>query len=163
MSDLYMEGEPNNVYLAGNDGDIPGRVTIQGPKFQRGGEFGKSNPAAVFDNYNGEFSIVLDDLADPIQNFVAKGNNPLSILLLGDYFYEAVVSLKGGANAKFHCLANEGSDCKTIGFDCPPTVKDTDFEAAAPQAARAFDDLRRLGEVDLRLNHPGVLEKQAAR
>ena len=76
----------------------------------------------------------------------------MSLLFLGDYFSDSVVSLQSGANAKFHCLADEGYKAKTIHFDCPPSLKDTDFKEAAPQASRAFDNLRKLGETDLKLN-----------
>ena len=155
ISDIYMEGTPNNIHLAGNDGDPAGRVTIQGGKFERGNKEYQGNPQ-VIDNYHGELSIVFDALTDPIQKFVVHGSNPMSMLFLGDYFSDSVVSLQSGPNGKFHCLADEGYKDKTIHFDCPPSLKDTDFQEAAPQASRAFDDLRKLGETDLKLNHPEV-------
>ena len=46
----------------------------------------------------------------------------------------------------------------TINFDCPPPLKDTDLNAGAPQAACAFDGLQKLGETDLKINHPEVLK-----
>ena len=76
----------------------------------------------------------------------------------GVTFSDTVASLQGSPAMKLHCLANEGWKDKTINFDCPPELKDTDFSVAAPQAARAFDDLRKLGETDLKLNHPEVLK-----
>ncbi len=156
VSDLYMEGTPSNVYLAGNDGDAPGRVTIQGAKYQRGGEW-QTNSPAVTENYHGELSIVLDSMADPTERFVVNGSNSMSFLLLGVGFSDTIASLQGSPAMKLHCLANEGWKDKTINFDCPPSVKDTDFSAAAPQAAHAFDDLRKLGETDLKINYPDVL------
>ena len=55
-TDIYMESTPNNVYLAGNAGDPPGRVTVQGAKYQRGNQEWQQNPSAVTDNYHGELN-----------------------------------------------------------------------------------------------------------
>ncbi len=155
VSDLYMEGTRRNVTLSGNDGDAPGRVTIQGAKYSRGGNW-SVNPAAETDNYHGELNIIMDSMCDT-SHFVLKGSNPTSVLLLGDYV-DPNSAIQKDSNAQFLCLGNEGTKDKTINFDCPPELKDTDFSVAAPQAARAFDDLRKLGETDLKLNHPEALK-----
>ena len=158
LSDIYMESTPSNIYLSGNPGDPAGHVTFEGAKFQRGGDWGVKNPAATIDNYHGELNIVFDQMCDATQRFVVNGNNPMSLLLLGDYFTDSLCSLQSGPNAKIHCLANEGYKARTINFDCPPSLKDTDVTKAAPQAAGAFDDLRKLGEIDLKFNHPEVVQ-----
>ena len=56
--------------------------------------------------------------------------------------------------ATIHKIGNKGT-----GMDKPDvatSLSDTDLNAAIPQISNSLDDLRRLGEIDLQLNHPGA-------
>ena len=155
FGDLYMESDIGTIKLEGSDGDPAGRVTIQGVKFQNAI---KENPAMVSNNYHGEFTLGPDMLIMMSSRFEFTGNNPLSIAFMGVFTYAADPVFKAGPNVKFHFVGNEGSDGKTPGFDCPPSIRDTDLNAAIPQISRSLDDFRRLGEIDLMLNYPETLK-----
>jgi len=148
ISALYMESDYNCIRLEGAAGDPAGRITIQGAKAQC------EKTAFAGNNYHGEFTLGPDMLflMNPAK-FECQGDNPLEIVFLGLYAYAADPVLKIGSNVKLHCVGNEGSDGKTVGYDCPPSIMDTDLKAAIPQISRSFDDLRKLGELDLKLNH----------
>ncbi len=159
-ANIYMESTPSNITVTGNPGDPPGRVTIQGAKYQRGGAWSHDNPACMTDNYHGEVNILFDSMCDGEEAFRMKSDNPCSLLLLGNYFSDGPITVQKSVNAQFLCLANESYKSKTINFECPPALQDSDITAAAPQAAHAFDDLRRLGEIDLQINYPeGILRQ----
>jgi hypothetical protein len=162
MSDFYVEQADSYIRLEGGAEAQPGRITIQGAKI----DFlpaKKDNVLIEIDNYQGEFTLGHNQfyLTVPIAKIYGKGDRPLDIVLAGNFFLESKPDIKLGPKTKLTYVGNQGvtkfvEEGKTVGFPKDvwmKAVEDTPGANAMPQLIRAFDDLRRLGELDLRLNH----------
>jgi hypothetical protein len=79
---------------------------------------------------------------------VHTGTRPLEMILWGCSFYDARLSVQkdDAAHIQFVGCNGVGDKAAKIEDTLPP-------DALAPFSA-ALDDLRRLGEMDLKLNHP---------
>ena len=76
------------------------------------------------------------------------GTRPLEMILWGCSFYDARLSVQKDDAAHIQLVG-----CNAVG-DKAAKIEDTlPPDALAPFSA-ALDDLRRLGEMDLKLNHP---------
>ncbi len=163
MSDFYVEQADSYIRLEGGAEPQPGRITIQGAKI----DFlpGKQDNVLIdIDNYQGEFTLGHNQfyLTVPVAKIYGKGDRPLDIVLAGNFFFESKPDIKLGPKTKLTYLGNQGitkfaEEGKTVGFPKDvwmKEVEDTPGANAMPQLIRSFDDLRRLGELDLRLNHP---------
>ena len=146
ISDLYIESVVSCFRLEGNGVDLPGRITIQGAKICNQGDEYEKTPQIIMDNYRGELTVGPDQfyLGGGGPKVSGKGDQPLSLLFLGNYLYNCSPQITVGPKTTVLWIGNAGTK-----------MDDTPLAAAIPQIVRSLDDLRRLGELDVKLNHPG--------
>ena len=154
VSDYYMESDVRFISLEGSPEDPAGRVTIQGAKIDRAPEFSEI-PGIEINGYKGEFTLgpIQFYVSEPLKSIVAKSTGPLSVVYLCNFYYNCMPVFNIGTGIQLHKIGNRGRN-DAAGFK--EVLVDTEFEAAIPQISRAFDDLRRLGKIDMQLNHPGA-------
>lgn len=159
-SDLYIESVERYVRLTGSADDPPGRVTIQGVK-----QHFTENPFITIENYGGQiqFGPGQFSLIPKPQIISQSGTRPCDILFVGDVWVETVPAYQTGPSAKvirvgcFPWVTGAGLDPGGISDSLAGYSKDEVFG----KIALAFDDLRRLGQLDLELNHPGIVPDKA--
>ncbi len=164
MSDFYVEQADNGYLFEGANDDPPGRATITGAKFH---SFASKDPAKnnVIDirNYHGQIFIgPYQFYLDPkLMRMKQQGAAPVEIFLLASSWYSARPDPQLTPAAKLFPVGNEFYGTWPDGN----TVADKSFFSATPSDAtlvnlsRALDDLRRLGELDLRLNYPALINE----
>jgi hypothetical protein len=152
--------QADNGYLfeGGADGP-PGRATIGGAKFHSfASDDPKKNNILDVRGYRGELFIgPYQFYQEPKAMRVRQeGGGPLELFLLGCSWYGARPDVKLGLAGKLVAVGNESYGAGKDGEPAPDRVPFKEGPAAADLArvSRALDDLRRLGELDLRLNHP---------
>ena len=90
-----------------------------------------------------------------------QGAGPIDLLVWASSWYGAKPDLQLSPATR---LLTAGNEFYGTAPDGEPLTERVFFEEAPTDAAltrlsRALDDLRRLGETDLRLNHPSQLKK----
>jgi len=157
MSDFYLEQSDNGFLLSGAPDDPPGRATIQSPKVHYNPVKDDPTQNVFLDvrNYKGQvFMGPSGFYQEPKQMRIRQqGENPFDLFLLGCSFYDTRPDLEAGPAAHLFTVGSHTVGMKTVQYD-PSDVLGADTLA---QASLALDDLRRLGEADLRLNHPEIL------
>jgi len=159
MSDFYVEQADNGCLFEGAADDPPGRATITGAKFH---SFTSNDPAKnnLLDirNYRGQISIGPYQFYQEPKRMRMKqqGAGPIDLLVWASSWYGAKPDPQLSTTARLSAIGNEFYGTAP---DCDPLTERVFFEEAPTDAAltrlsRALDDLRRLGETDLRLNHP---------
>jgi hypothetical protein len=137
MSDFYVEQCDHVAVLKGGVGQPPGRVTIQCPKIHL------NTREAVFDidDYSGQVYCGQSQMyCEPKETeFQISGLGPVQLILAGNCWYQNRPVFKTEPLARVILVGNRGVADSVIGTP----------ELAA--IATALDDLRRLGELDLRL------------
>jgi hypothetical protein len=158
MSDFYVEQADNGYLFEGAADDPPGRATIQGAKFHSfASEDPKKNTLLDVRGYHGQLFIgPYQFYQEPkLMRIRQQGGGPLELFLLACSWYGARPDVRMGAAAKLFVVGNEsygtGKDGEPV--TDPTPFKEVATEATLAQVSRALDDLRRLGELDLRLNH----------
>lgn len=152
MSDFYIEQADNGLVCAGKPGLPAGRATIQGGKLHFH-EVAARGTALTIDNYCGQISLghqqyYMEPAAVKIQH---RGDCPVRVLLMGSCFYGVGLDVQQEAGLDL-VLAGNIAVGKT---PAPAAVADRLPADAISRIAAAFDDLRRLGAADERLNHAG--------
>ena len=158
-SDFYSESSGNIFRFEGGPDDPPGRVTIQGAKLHLLEKIAGNTVEA--NGYAGQIVI------GPTQFNGAKsggvelsGDRPLAVALVGCCFYHALLQPQTTGATHLYQLGDLPVDTKGLAPEEDPNLHaDSLAPDKLPLLARALDDLRRLGEADLRVNHPGVLAK----
>jgi Pectate lyase superfamily protein len=159
MSDFYVE-QADNGYLFEGDADAPpGRATIQGAKFHSfASDDPKKNNILDIRGYRGEIFIgPYQFYQEPkAMRIRQEGGGPLKLFLLGCSWYGARPDVKMGPAGKLAVVGNESYSTPKGGEPVADAAIFGDSAAKADLAAvsRALDDLRRLGELDMGLNHP---------
>ena len=159
MSDFYIEQANNGYVLEGSPGDPPGRATIQGATvdFTHGG---KAQDGTVLDvrDYGGEVFFGPNQFyaSLPRVPIVHRGTRKLDLFLWGNCFYKTHLDAHKSPALSLHLLGNEGVavDAKDNVLTHENRAHDNLSADALKRLAPALDDLRRLGDLDLRLNHP---------
>jgi hypothetical protein len=156
ISDYYNEGSLNGFLLQGNPGDPAGRIVVQGAKL--------TTSETCFDlrNYEGRIFFGPDQFCHDFEGkVVGSGQRAAELYLLGCTFYHPTLNLALGEFSRLYQLGSwpigirrsgkriEEAAVLTMFADSLPTEKLADL-------SQALDDLRRLGELDLTLNHPDV-------
>ncbi|MHB9023007.1 MAG: glycosyl hydrolase family 28-related protein [Armatimonadota bacterium] len=155
-SDFYIEQADSGCMLEGAADDPPARATIQGAKlhFSRRKDGGE-NVAFDIRNWSGQFFFGPDQwyIEPALMKLNQQGKRPLDFYLLGSTFY----------NTKLDIHNEEGLRLFTLGNIRVPALPPGEFlpdDNLTPELFNrltpALDDLRLLGEIDLRLNHPEV-------
>ena len=158
MSDFYVEQADDGYVLAGSSDDPPGRATIQGAKvdFTRQGK-GRDGTVLDIRNYGGEVFFGPNQFyaSLPRVPVVQEGRRKLDLFLWGNCFYKTHLELRKGPSLGLHLLGNEGVavDAKDRVLSHENRAGDNVPPSRLGRFAAALDDLRRLGELDLRINH----------
>jgi hypothetical protein len=139
-SDFYHEQGDRHLSLSGNPGDPPGRVTIQGPKTH----LFTPGPLIDIDNYHGQLVLSDQFYIEPNPMPITQvGDSAVDIVVLGSFFYNVQPEFRVGPAARVSLVSNVG-------------IEDSVSEGALEAISLALDDLRRLGQFDLELNHPAA-------
>ncbi len=152
LSDFYIEQADNGYLFEGSPGDPPGRVTVQGAKVDffdaRKGE-ARQGTALDFRGYAGDVFFGHNQFYCNPPNVRIRhgGEGPANLFLLANCFYKTRLDVEKGPGLRVHLVANEPVAAGGEG------IEDTASPETLAALARALDDLRRLGEADLRWNH----------
>ncbi|MGD0090953.1 MAG: glycosyl hydrolase family 28-related protein [Planctomycetota bacterium] len=155
MSDFYVEQADNGSVFEGSAADPPGRATIQGAKvhFTVPKNDESKGVAMAINNYGGQIFLGHDQFyCEPVNvKIIHTGDKPLDLFLMSICFYNTKPDIHKGPSMQVYLVGNDGFKLpeQTTEYKADDKV---DAEALAKISA-ALDDLRRLGETDLRLNH----------
>ena len=159
MSDFYVEQSDNGFVFEGEAGLPPGRATIQGAKvhFTVAKDEPAKGTAMEIRDYAGQvffghsqFYIEPTDV-----RLRQSGTAPFDLYLLAICFYSTRPAVKASSSAHVWLLGNDavgtiaGDVVAKGSFDAADTLPPAQWGAVSA----ALDDLRRLGEADLRRNH----------
>ena len=113
-------------------------------------------PATTIDNYHGEVFLGGRDFSeyrrpDVPQHLIRQtGQAPVDLHVFGSLFYGAKLEFDKQDSMRVFMLGNESlADDRFVKY----TPADVFDEQALQALSRAFDDLRHLSEMDLKLNH----------
>jgi len=158
MSDFYVEQSDNGSVFEGSTEDPPGRATIQGAKvnFTVPKNDESKGVAMTITNYGGQIFLGHDQFyCEPVNvRIIQTGDKALELFLMAICFYNTKPEIHKNQSAQVYLVGNDGFKLpeQTTEYQADDKV---DAQALAKIAA-ALDDLRRLGETDLRLNHGGT-------
>ncbi|HEY5913653.1 MAG TPA: glycosyl hydrolase family 28-related protein [Verrucomicrobiae bacterium] len=159
MSDFYVEQADNGYLFEGAADDPPGRATLTGAKFH---SFTSSDPAknTLLDirNYRGQISIGPYQFYQEPKRMRMKqqGAEPVELFVWASSWYGAKPDPQLGPTARLWAVGNEfygtapAGDLEMEGS----FLQEAPTDSSLTKLSRALDDLRRLGEIDLRFNHP---------
>jgi Pectate lyase superfamily protein len=152
MSDFYSESSGNIFQFEGSAGDPEGRITIQGAKIHL--RPSKATHSIEVNDYKGQIFMGFNQFnkADS-GKMLFTGKRPADLFILSSCFYAVPlqVTKKSPLNLYFLGSLGKGKDLNAVN-----QVKDSTPKKKVKDISKAFDDLRRLGELDLKLNHPRV-------
>lgn len=163
MSDFYVEQADNGYVFEGAADDPPGRATLTGAKFHSFASTDQAkNTLLEVRGYHGQIAI------GPYQFYQEpkrmrmnqEGPGPVDLLLWASSWYGAKPDPQLGPAARLSGVGNEfyGTAPEAEAVVERMFFQEAPSETALTQLSRALDDLRRLGEGDLRLNHPEVMK-----
>lgn len=163
MSDFYTESADNGFFFQGAPDDPPGRAVIQGAKvhFPTSDDPTK-NTAFDIRHYRGQIVFGPDQFyGEPKRmRLRQQGAEPLELFLLGCSWYGPEPDVMMTSAARLFILGNEAYGTS------PPIGSlygDGTPEAALSKVSHALDELRRLGEQDMKLNHRQAPPVKSAR
>jgi hypothetical protein len=154
MSDFYVEQSDSGYRFEGAPGDPPGRATIQGAKVEF--TVPKDDPAknTTFDilDYRGQIFFGPDQFyTEPkLKRIRQEGAGAVELFLVGCAWYDSKPEVQIGPAARLFIVGNEGFGMQNVQYG----AEDAMTGETLPSLSHALDDLRRLGELDLRVNHP---------
>lgn len=162
MSDFYVEQADNGYLFEGAADDPPGRATLTGAKFH---SFSSNDPAKnnLLDirNYRGQIAIGPYQFYQEPKRMRMKQQSaaPVDLLVWASSWYGAKPDPQLSPAARLLAVGNEfyGTAPEADPVTERMFFKETPTDATLAPLSRTLDDLRRLGETDLRLNHPEQL------
>jgi hypothetical protein len=154
-SDFYIEQADHGYSLEGSPDDPPGRLTLQAPKMHM--SVLKDNQVNIaFDirGYHGQIAYgPAQFYIDPkVMPLVQTGARPLEMIVWGGSFYNTKLSVQKEETMRVSLVGCAGISDQLDGVQ----VEETLSPDTLARLATALDDLRLLGEMDLRVNHAGV-------
>jgi hypothetical protein len=153
IGDYYTEQTQHALLAEGREGQPAGRITIQGSKI------GTETPETLtVRNYAGRIGIGRANFhyQSPME-ISQQGNSPLDLILWGSSFWKADPQWKLTSATKLSALQNVVSREPVL--EPKRIVPVVDSANSLASIAASLDDLRELGEWDLRLNHPSILSR----
>lgn len=160
MSDYYIEQADNGFCFSGGTGLPPGRATISCPKLHftvNKAPAGKGT-AVHLNEYTGPvcFLATQSYIEPGTPRIEREADTKTDLVLAASVFYQTRPELRPVDAVDLHLLAcvSRGKVTPASVAEGPFSAKDAASERTAALVAAALDDLRRLGEADLRLNHP---------
>ena len=138
LSDFYNEQGDQIAVLSGTPGQASGSITIQSPKLQ----MNTTGPLFDIHDYSGRIYCGQSQFyCKPKETkFQQTGTRPLQMIISGNIWYQSRSNFDISASAKLTLLGNSGV----------PDSQSAKEELGCLSAA--LDDLRRLGELDVRLS-----------
>jgi hypothetical protein len=159
MSDFYVEQSDNGYSFEGAPGDPPGRAVIQGAKVEFTVPEGDPHRNTTLDirGYHGSIFFGPDQFyTEPkLKRIRQQGSAPVELFLVGCAWYDSKPEIELGPSARLYTIGNEALGMQSVRYDAPDALPGRTLKALVP----ALDDLSRLGETDLRLNHPELLAR----
>ena len=163
MSDYYSEQSANIFRFEGSPDDPPGRIMIQAPRshLQLTGMGDLTGiPVYVFDiaNYSGLIFYGPGQFTTQESKCLyQRGERPVELFIMASAFYGPLLAVDKTGAAQVYLLG-----CAAMGIkDMPKDMfSDSIPSEKLPELSKALDDLRRLGEMDLKLDHSGPLPEQ---
>jgi hypothetical protein len=158
MSDFYVEQADSGYWFGGAPDDPAGRAVIQGAKVQFIVPEGdpKKNTTLDIRDYRGQIFFGPDQFyTEPkLKRVRQQGAGSVELFLVGCVWYDSKPDVQIGPAARLSMVGNEALLMDKVQY----TADDQMTPETLPALAGALDDLRRLGELDLRLNHasPGA-------
>ena len=142
FSDFYVEQADHHTSLQGGPDDPAGRVTLMGAKTQLPV---KGNSVIDIQGYGGQLLFGPDQFyTEPKPAGITHaGTRPLDLIFLACFFYDTSSDLRLAPSATPAFVACEG-----------PGADDRVPPGTLDRIARALDDLREIGRMDVALNHP---------
>jgi hypothetical protein len=152
-TDFYIEQVDNGFSFEGSNDDPPGRITIQAPKLQMGQQKPEvGNVAVEIKNYSGQIFLGHEQFySEPLETkIIQTGDRPVDFFLWATSFYDPhpVVTKTAAANVYF--IGNVGISHASTPYAIPDNAPGDTLK----KLSIALDDLRNVGALDLRLNHP---------
>lgn len=149
ISDYYTEQGENGPMLSGVAGNPEGRVTICGAKTAYITE--ENQFFMDINNYQG------DIFYGPNQFYITPnpfkinhtGTRPVNITVLGNSFYNSSLTLNTSGSATLYAMCNSSA-----GSGTPPA--DSYNAQTLQSVSAAFDDLQKLGDLDMAINYPNL-------
>jgi len=154
-SDFYIEQADNGYSLEGSPDDPPGRITLQAPKLHIGTlKDPAQNNAFAIHGYHGQINYgPAQFYIEPKEmKFIQTGQRPLNIVLWANSFYSTKPTITKEDSAHVSMVGCIGTTDQLEGVQ----VEETLSPDTLAKLSVALDDLRELGEWDLRLNHPDI-------
>jgi hypothetical protein len=153
-SDFYVEQADNGYVLEGAPDDPPGRLTLQGAKLQFTPTKNPADGVAfTIKDWAGQVFLGPDQFyCEPkLAKLRHEGQRPVDFWLLGTVCYNTKLDFTGGPGLKLWRAGN-----LAVG-DTAGTAGNGDLlpDEGVAAVAAGLDDLRRLGEADVRVNHGG--------
>jgi hypothetical protein len=158
MTDFYVEQANDGIVLEGKAGQSPGRATIQGANvdFQPPGE-GHGGTVIDSRNYAGQVFFGPNQFYATLPRVPAQhaGDAKLDLFMWANCFYQTHLEVEKNPSFHVHLLANAGVaiEGKNKVLDHENRAEDNLPEGEFGRLSPALDDLRRLGALDLQLNH----------
>ncbi len=149
-SDFFIEQTEHGFLLEGKGDDPPGRITIQCAKMHLRPAAG-GNPACDIREYAGAVFLGSPQFyVEPKRVLLRhQGGRPLDLFLFAGSFYQSELAVQKGESARVRLVGNNSVTGALLGSQ----VTDEMGGDTLQRLAEALDDLRLLGELDLRLNH----------
>jgi hypothetical protein len=166
VSDLYVESADNGILLEGTPELPPGRATLTCSDFDLNLSLpkGKARPpgtgtALEVRDYAGEVFVGLCQFYQEPRETLLKVNagDRTALHLFCCLFYGTTLAVRGAGAGAVHALGNQGVGHVTAeGVATYLDTRDAGAGEAVKALSRPLDDLRRLGDLDLSLNHPSA-------
>jgi hypothetical protein len=153
MSDFYIEQADNGYSFEGSEDLPPGRATIQGAKTHFIlNEETETGSAISINNYHGQIFMGHNQFyTEPKEmRMIQRGDARVNLYLIATIYYDVKPALQMGARAKVYVIGSSAVGMKSVTYTADDALPRHGLDSLIPM----LDDLRRLGDMDLRINHP---------
>ena len=151
-SDFYVEQADNIFSLEGSPDDPEGRITLQDPKLDMSKmKDGKENIAFNISGYHGQIIVgPAQFYSQPkLMRLYQTGTLPLEILFWANCFVNTSLQAQKTESARLSMVGGIGVTAELNEVQ----VDETMSPDSLTRISTALDDLRHLGELDLKFNH----------
>lgn len=147
-SDFYVEQAQNGFLFEGSPDDPPGRVTIQSPKMHMTIKPPAANVPIEINNYSGQIFLgpVQYYIEPAVEKLMHTGDRPIEFFVWASCFYKPKLEITKSPAAKIVTVGNTFVDSVS-------EMADQSAPEVLKRLSVALDDLRELGETDLRVNY----------
>ncbi|MHB0998389.1 MAG: glycosyl hydrolase family 28-related protein [Armatimonadota bacterium] len=154
-SDFYIEQADNGYKIEGSSTLPAGRVTIQGAKIHLNNA-GNASTAMEINNYHGKIFLGHNQFyIEPKETRIRHtGDSTIDLYVTACSFYDSKPDIRKGDAANIYFIGNQSFGMQTVQYD----AKDLLPRTGLSDLVYMMDDLRRLGETDLKLNHQQVMK-----